>query len=141
MIETEIKSKTFRSGRQKKYGDPVWSTGKIPSIKKLAEPADKRHSAEHPLPLPLQGALTEDAAKRNSSACSPRVTHSPGLRSQIPISRGRIYLIEAYGTSSSTGTSGNQSTRIAHKCQIALTSFLCAVGLCPKHRVTAEIIP
>lgn len=30
--------------------------------------------------------------------------------SQIPTSRGRIHLIETYGTSSITGTSGNQFT-------------------------------
>lgn len=58
---------------------PAKSMGKIPSIKTLPKATDRDHSAWHLLPLPVQEALTEDAAKRNSSACSPRATQQRHL--------------------------------------------------------------
>lgn len=53
--------------------------GKIPYVKTLSKATGRDRSAWHLLPLPVQGALTEDTAKRNSSACSPRATQQRHL--------------------------------------------------------------
>lgn len=58
---------------------PARSMGKISSFKTLSKATGRDRSAWHLLPLPVQGALTEDTAKRNSSACSPRATQQRHL--------------------------------------------------------------
>lgn len=135
---TEMHAPSF-SESQTSASYPARSMGKIPSIKTLSKATGRDCSAWHLLPLPVPGALTEDIAKRNSSACGPKATQQKHLCQDMQLNPcfKRQDLLDRVLRNKRQHWKLWQLVHMPGQ-QMLNCSYLYSrgAGLCPKHRVT-----